>query len=352
MEREGGKRRGSRPALQQEQVEQKTRAQQVLEDLKALARQKVAGRYADVQRLIIRYAIERFISRLSRSRFHDAFILKGAMATAIYVPNGFRTTRDADFQLQGHYTPASLKEQLTEICQFEEDDGLVFSPDQMVVEEAGKDRGYTGFNVKIPTRLGASACNVELDICFGEVITPDAQETDYPVLLESIGLDKPRLKVYPLETILAEKFQIIVNFGESNGRLKDYYDIAGIASTCVVSGPTLRDAIRGTFVHRKTAIPTEVPVGLTAEFYEEKRHKNEWANWLKSQSLPNKTSLPKCCADIAAMLMSVAYAAATDQPFPLIWKDGGWMDAELSVAAQEAETPAAAAPSSPTHSDN
>jgi len=315
--------RDSRRTGQQVPAE-KTRAQQIREELNGLSQQKKGERFVDTQRLLIRYAIERFISRLSKSDFSDAFVLKGAMATAIYVPNGFRTTRDADFQLQGHYTAATLKASLAEICQIEEDDGLEFSPDQMVVEEAGKDRGYTGFNVKIPTTLGGSRCNVELDICFGEIITPDAAEMEYPILLDHLDLEKPRLKVYPLETIIAEKFQIIVDLAESNGRLKDFYDIAGIATTCVISGETLRDAIRATFSHRGTIVPTDVPLGLTAEYYEDKRRKTEWERWLKSQALPNKTSLPQSCDDIVEMLMPVAVAAAKDQPFPMVWKAGHW----------------------------
>ena len=71
-------------------------------------------------------------------------------------------------------------------------------------------------------------------------------------------------------------------------------------------------------------MPTDVPLGLTAEYYEDKRRKTEWDRWLKSQSLPNKTSLPQSSIDIAEMLMPVAVAAAKDQPFPMVWKEGHW----------------------------
>src|SRR5712692_2653935 len=122
---------------------------------------------------------------------------------------------------------------LQEVCNISNDDGLILPPANIEIREAGTDREYLGYIAIIPAGLGGSNCNVHLDICFGDAITPTPPLVEYPSLL---NLPKPRIKVYPLETLIAEKFQAIVRLGMSNTRLKDYDDLANIADSCELQG--------------------------------------------------------------------------------------------------------------------
>lgn len=316
-EARGGKERTESPAPADRATQIRARL-----DEEAKQQARLQGRFMDMQRLLIRYASERFLYRLGQSPLENAFILKGALVLAIYTPDELRSTRDADFLVFGHYTREEMKEALTAICAKVSDDGLVFDPTGITVEEAGADRGYTGYTVKIPVRLGASPCNLSLDLAFGEAVTPpNAPRVEYPSLLD---LPKPLVRVYPLPTVIAEKFQIIVDLSISNGRLKDYYDLYQIAQRCEIEGPVLRDAILATFGRRKTAIPTETPRGLGPDYYDSKRWKTEWPNWLRSLALPKSANLEAYCQVIADLLMPVARAAAADEAFSMVWREGAW----------------------------
>lgn len=319
----------------QKRSEGTARAKHIHSQLDALAHGREDGKHIDTARLLIRFALERFLFRLGQSEWSRSFVLKGALATALYVPHAFRSTKDGDLQAHGRYTPATMKAVLTKICGIAVDDGLTFKPDEISVTDAGKDRGYAGFEVKIPTRLGVTECPIRLDICFGEVITPPARFVDYPVLLaDDPAMGSPTIRIYPLETVIAEKFQIIVHMGMSNTRLKDYFDLVGIGSRCTIDGATLKEAIIGTFQHRGETIPKQPPIGLTEEFYADTRVRKDWKQFLKSLALDKDSNLKLSCESIWDMLRSVAGAAAADAPFEMVWYDEKWNDIEPAPYAK------------------
>jgi predicted nucleotidyltransferase component of viral defense system len=230
---------------------------------------KSSPQHMDMQRLMTRYAIERFMWRIGQSRHADKFTLKGAMAFTYYARNSSRTTKDVDFMLRGHYSLESVRAMLSEIAAQEAEDGLTFQPDVISVRLAGKERAYPGCIAKIPARLGASACHVDLDISFGESVYPDARRVTLPALIVGDAL-LPSLRIYPIETIIAEKYQTIVRLGMSNTRLKDHHDLYEISSSSIVAGGSLKMAIQATFERRGTPITAELPLGLSEQFYTDK----------------------------------------------------------------------------------
>ena len=161
------------------------------------------GPYQDMQRLLVRYSVERFLYRLGLSPYRSKFVLKGALLLAIYVPNEYRSTGDGDLLAQGHFTPERLLHLFQEVCAIYYDDGLIFDSIAIEIRDAGADREYPGYVVVIPANLGASKCNVRLDIGFGQAVTPSPHLVDYPSLLD---LPKPRLRIYPLETVVVRSF--------------------------------------------------------------------------------------------------------------------------------------------------
>lgn len=295
------------------------RAREVREQLDA-ARRTAAG-YQDMQRLMNRYAIERFLYRLGRSTYADQFILKGALLLAIYIPDAYRSTRDADFLAFGSFDPPALRRIFAELCAEPHDDGLTFDAQTTMVQPAGADREYPGYTVTIPARLGDANCDLRLDIGFGEAVVPVARRIDYPTIL---SMPSPRVRVYPLEAVIAEKFQAITYLGMSNTRMKDYHDLYEIARHCSLDGQALVTAVRATFQRRRTSIPSELPIGLSAAFYSAKARQRDWSAFLKRHGLPRRPDLATACRLIESMLLPVARAITSDEGFPGAWADGQW----------------------------
>ena len=107
-----------------------------------------------------------------------------------------------------------------------------------------------------------------MDIGYGDAITTGSVEIDYPSLF---GLAEPRLKAHPPETVVAEKFQGLVELGMLNSRMKDFFDLWAIAGAFNFDGAVLACAIKTTFDRRGTPLPTETPITLTPAFAEEKQ---------------------------------------------------------------------------------
>ena len=279
--------------------------------------------HRDMQRLMMRYAIERFMWRIGQSRYADSFTLKGAMAFTYYHANSSRTTKDADFLMRGEYSATSIKEILSEIASIQAEDGMVFSADAVVVSAAGQERAYPGYSAKIPARLGTSACPVNLDISFGEAVHPDAKRVAIPALL----VDKaffPVLRMYPIETIIAEKYQTIVRLGMGNTRLKDHHDLYEISLSNSVTGTSLQNAIRATFERRGTRLEAVVPVGLSARFYADKAKQQGWKATLAQHNMPKGTSLEAVCGAIMSMIEPVLSATISGEEFTMVWDQGEW----------------------------
>ncbi len=292
---------------------------QVKTELQSLA--KSINGYVDVQRLFVRYGLERFFYRLSQTRHKDNFILKGAMIMPIYLGENHRSTKDADFSVRGKFNPEQLREICIECCQLEADDGLSFDVNGIEISDAGKDREYPGFDIKIPALLADSPCHINLDVSFGDQITPPPYEITYPTLL---GDPAPELMVYPPEASIAEKFETIVSKGMSNTRVKDYFDLSEFAQGLVFRGDLLKHALERTFEFRSTGIPKEIPLALTQEYYNDKNRQSDWKQFIHNNSLSNGLNLAVCCNLIVEFLMPVADSITSKSEFQYAWRKGAW----------------------------
>lgn len=134
-----------------------------------------------------------------------------------------------------------------------EDDGLVFLPDTVTAEAIRENDNYQGVRVNIEARLGNARIPLQVDIGFGDAVTPKAGKIVFPTLLE---FPAPKVAAYPKETAIAEKFEIMVKLGMANSRMKDYYDLWTLCQEFDFDGDVLSAAIRATFRRRKTALPS------------------------------------------------------------------------------------------------
>ena len=234
----------------------------VQDRLRALARQQ----REDYNFTLMRFANERFLYRLSQSAYRRDFVLKGAMLLPLWGTDIYRPTRDIDLLGFGEPTWERLGRIFREVTALDvEPDGMAYAGDQVAVEGI-RGQAYSGARVRVPGALCNIRLPIQIDVGFGEAITPPAREAEYPTML---SLPAPVLRVYPVETVVAEKLETIVRIGLANTRLKDFYDLWNVAQTQSLDGATLVEAVSNTFRRRGTPVPTALPSGLSPTFFED-----------------------------------------------------------------------------------
>ena len=206
------------------------------------------------------------------------FMLKGALLFAIWFDAPHRPTRDADFLGFGPPDELHLTDILRELCAAEFDDGVRFDIDSIRVQQIRKNSGYTGLRVNLLAMLSNARCHVQIDVGFGDVVTPAPVEIDFPCLLD----DSPvlRLRAYPRETTCAEKLEALTQLGMTNTRMKDYFDLLALAREGAMDSATLSRAIAATFERRGTPLPEALPVGLTPQFARDPQPLKVWGAFL------------------------------------------------------------------------
>ena len=160
---------------------------------------------------------------------------------------------------KGIRTPA-LIELFTRICQVQvPDDGIVFDPATLKVEPVREADKYQGARLSLKAGLAGAVIPVLVDIGFGDHVYPLPKRESFPSLLQ--GLPQANILMYPPETVVAEKLEAMVRFGEANGRIKDFHDIWVTTQVFPLDLPSVVEAVGGTLRRRGTAFPTGVPVG-------------------------------------------------------------------------------------------
>lgn len=232
------------------------------------------------QRVLTRYAIERLLFRLSQTDASENYVLKGAMLFVTWPEQTFRSTGDLDLLGYGDSDPSVITSLFTRICQFEcPADGIIFDPATLDVKPVREDDKYQGVRLSLSGELAKAIIPVQVDIGIGDFVYPHPTRQTFPSLLPD--LPEANILMYPPETVVAEKFEAMIRFGETNSRVKDFQDIWVIIRTFHFDMSSLVEAIRGTLRRRETAIPTEMPVGLT-EIYAKIVDKNGlWSGFLR-----------------------------------------------------------------------
>lgn len=244
---------------------------------------RAKARGEDFSLVLSRYAVERFLYRLSVSPDRDRYWLKGALLFDLWFDVPHRPTRDADFLGFGPADAEALASTVREICGIAGDDGVVFDPASIRIEEIREQAGYGGLRVRLVGLLGKSRCSVQLDVGYGDAVTPGPDEIVYPTLLDD--QPAPRLRAYPRVTVVAEKLEAMVSLGMANTRMKDYFDVRALAREGALDVRLLADAIAATFARRGTALPPGVPLGLSEEFARDATKLSQWQAFLRKNRL-------------------------------------------------------------------
>lgn len=278
-------------------------------------------RREDYTLTLMNYAAERFLYRLSRSTLRDQFILKGATLFAVRIGQQYRTTRDLDLLGMGEATEAGVNRAIREIAATTvDDDGLAFDVDTLKVLAIREDNRYGGLRAVIQARLGQARIHVQIDVGFGDAITPAATDLEFPTLLTN--MPSPNVLAYPTETIVAEKVEAMVDLGISNSRMKDFTDVAMAARRLKFSGEPLIAALRATFGRRGTALPEQI-VGLSERFVEDANALANWKAFATRNEPADFQSLAQVVAELRLFLQEPLDHARTGRSFRASWSPGG-----------------------------
>lgn len=304
-------------------------AKKAPKDLAASVRQRLLNvarsNGEDFNAILLRFATERLLFRLSRSSHSRRLVLKGAWLFHAWNLQR-RGTRDVDFLGFGEGTVEAVEAMFREIAAtVVEPDGVTFHPETLRVDEIRDGARYPGIRVRMEARVGAARVSTQIDVGFGDAMITGPEVIELSPLLP---FPAPRLLAYSAETAAAEKLEAIVRFGIVTTRFKDFFDLQVIANERRLDGRILRDQIRETFARRGTELPEDLPDGLADRFAQDPDSLRQWAAFVARSGSEGADGddFGACVARVRQLVLPPLGAAATDVSFTGRWvPEEGWV---------------------------
>jgi len=269
--------------------------------------------------LLTLYLIERFLYRLSISRYADKFVLKGGVLLYTILDEKARATKDVDMLARElNNSLEDFSDILREICMMESDDALFFDVETLSTERIKEDAAYEGVRVKISAFLDRTKKVLQMDIGFGDIVVPGAVRMEYPSLLE---MEQPVIQAYSIESVIAEKFEAMIFLAEFNSRMKDFYDICSLANLYDFEGAMLQSAITSTFMQRKTKLLVE-PAIFTEEYKVSEEKNRQWDAFKRRIASTNEWSFEDVIGILVTFLQPIYDAVVQKQTFEKSWDAG------------------------------
>lgn len=291
--------------------------------VRAKLKNKAKEKQVEFQNLLVRFGNERLLYRLSRSEYQKSFMLKGALLFAIWTGEPHRPTKDIDLLGFGKNDIPTLENIFKEICTIDGEDGLEFFAESIKGAEIRAEKIYQGVRITLLASLDGAKIPLQIDIGFGDAVTPPAETETLPTILE---LPKPRLRIYPKETVIAEKFEAIVKLGLGNSRMKDFWDVQFLIKKFSFEGKLLQKAIRATFANRQTAVPEKLPVALTETFTQNSETIADWKAFIKRNKIESETDFDKVIESLSGFFEPLIEAENNDVIFDQNWSfPNGWI---------------------------
>jgi predicted nucleotidyltransferase component of viral defense system len=237
------------------------------------------------QMILIRFFHERLLFRVSVSEFKNHLLLKGGNLLYSIQGNTARPTVDIDFSGNKISNDIEeIKKMFFQILAIKTNDGVIFNAETLHASEINEQNQYTGVRVKVIAQLANIKQNIQIDIGFGDVITPAPQTLHYPILLEDFEV--PVIQAYTIETVIAEKLQAIIILAQLNSRMKDFYDIYSLLKSEKINLEVIKEAITQTFNNRNTPINFDSIV-FKEEFYTDVNRLKMWNAFLTKIKVDN-----------------------------------------------------------------
>lgn len=268
------------------------------------------------QDVLIAYALERTIYRISVSKYSDYFTLKGGIFLyALFHGEFSRVTTDIDLLAQHiNNDSENMKNIFKEIFSIESNDPLFFDINTLTVSNITEFKKYHGVNVSIIALLDKTRIPVSIDIGFGDIIYPNRTLIDFPCVLDD---DSAQIYAYSLYSSVAEKFEAMVSLGYANSRFKDFYDVYILNHKYDFEGSTLQNALLETFEHRNTAFDDLVI--FEDDFINDTLRQSRWKAFAKKKKISLKITLQETLGSIKTFLNPVVESIVANRQFNLSW---------------------------------
>lgn len=272
---------------------------------------------------ITNYAIERFLYRFSISEYASQFVLKGAQLFRVWTDISYRPTRDLDLLRFGNPDIEELERIFREVCAIETDveDGIDFLSETVKGEAIREENEYDGVRIKLEFRIGRTGEFMQIDIGFGDAVSPPATEIEFPSILKMPSVN---FRAYSRDTVIAEKVEAMVSLGYANSRMKDFYDVYTLSQKFYYDGTRLKNTMQSTFSRRKTEIPKTLPIAFTEEFSQDPLKQTQWNAFIKKNSLV-AINLTQIVQGITVFINPIFIAIRGSKDYSLKWQsDRGW----------------------------
>lgn len=255
----------------------------------------------DFQLIILRFLHERFLYRLSVSAYSQQLILKGG--ALIYAIQGIKSRPTTDVDLLGKQMSNDIDllcEAFRHICVVQSEDEVTFNPESVVGELITERNKYHGIRLYIDAAFHTIRQRIQIDVGFGDIVIPVVQKLEYPILLDDMQV--PVIYAYSKETVIAEKFQAMIELSAVNSRMKDFYDVYMLLNDNEFNSYILEEAIKTTFNNRRTSY-VESHSLFTPEFASDVLRKRSWTAFLKKISTDQELSFEEVIQLIIKKLM-------------------------------------------------
>jgi hypothetical protein len=242
------------------------------------------------------------------------------MLYVVWGGEAYRPTRDLDLLGYGLAGVEPVAECFRALCAIEvAADGLVFLAASVRAEEIREQAEYGGVRVRLGARLGVARIDIQVDVGFGDVVVPDPEEVEFPVLLEG---PVPRIRAYPRESVVAEKLHAVAQLGDANTRMKDFYDLLVLPKLFSFEGLTLTRAIAATFERQRRPLPDSLP--LRPAFFDSDACANQWRTYLVRNGLEAAPRDFTAVGEVLRGFLERPYAALiAEVEFRATWAPGG-----------------------------
>lgn len=272
------------------------------------------------------YGIERLLHRLGMSEHRDQFILKGALLIRHWLGSDTRPTRDIDLMGPAPLDGPHVRQVLVDVLKTAvEDDGLEFDLASLRLEPIREASPVPGHRAKFDGFLGQMVIHYQADIAPTAAFYPGETSIQMTGML---GMPVADIRAYTPSSVVAEKLEAMVALGEANSRMKDYFDLAALATNLRFDGETLVEAMQVCFRQRSTVLPEGTPLGLSDEFIERDAGGRMWAAFVRKARLPETyAGFSGVVEIIRGFVLPPLQAGRSTSGFPKIWPPGGpWRD--------------------------
>ena len=243
--------------------------------LKDLVHNKSGGDSAKAQVIIRNYIMERFLERVSLSKYSDQFIFKGGMMISAMVGVDNRSTMDIDTTLKNiNLSVDDISDVLSEIISVDIADGIEFRIKS--ITEIMDEAEYPGVRASLEATLENMRTPLKIDFSTGDAITPVEIAYDYKLMFENRSIS---ILAYNTETILAEKIETILSRSTANTRMRDFYDIRILYDTVDIDYDRLKEAFAATCSKRQSQAVLDNKEGIIKQIENDSELKELWLNY-------------------------------------------------------------------------